>query len=228
MSSTIRSCGIVNGLVYTRSLIISLPDHEASVDVRKSLSDWKTELTSISAATKDINYMLRQMNHFERAITLNIERLGVQLGCESVQDGLPRALADAQKDFLTISARLRPYRDRVYDLSSIANEVAGLRASFKSIQDGEQGLRLSLFAAIIFPLTLVASMLSMGDGYLPGQHNFWVFWAASVPLALVIGIWLMFGHWPERQARRLWGQIQQRSLQSARGRERQSINGTQV
>lgn len=138
--------------------------------------------------------MLRQINHFERAITLNIERLGVQLGCEGVKKELSRALADAQMDFLAIAARLRPFQERMSDLTSLANDIAGLRASFKSIQDGEQGLRLSLFAAVIFPLTLVASMLSMGEDFLPGKSSFWVFWAASVPLAIAIGFWLIYGN----------------------------------
>lgn len=134
------------------------------------------------------------MAHFERAITLNIERLGVQIGCESIDNGLPKALADAQKDFLAIAQRLRPLRERVDDLSSIASNVTSLRAAFKGLQDGEQGLWLNIFAAIIFPLTLVASMFSMADGYLPGQANFWVFWAASVPLAMVIAGVLVSSH----------------------------------
>lgn len=153
-------------------------DHEAKMDISSTPIDWKQELGDISVATKDIQYMQRQMNHFERAITLNIERLGVQLGGEAVDKDLPLTLRDAQGDFMTLAARLKPYRDRVADLSNIANSVAGLRASFKSIKDGEQGLRLSLFASIIFPLTLVASMLSMGEDYLPGKRNFWVRFAA--------------------------------------------------
>lgn len=172
-------------------------DYEARIDSRATLDDWKRELMKITDSTKDINYMRRQLNHFERAILLNLERLGVQIGAEAINDDFPLALRDAQRDLLTISARLRPFRERADDLSSIANEVAGLRASFKSIQDGELGLRLSLFAAIIFPLTLVASLFSMSDGYRPGQGNFWVFWASSVPLALVLGMGLMFGRRPE-------------------------------
>ncbi|CAK3815481.1 hypothetical protein FKW77_001366 [Lecanosticta acicola] len=169
-------------------------DHDATMDPRASLQDWKTELQSISQVTKDINYTRRQMAQFERAITLNIERLGVQLGCEAIDTSLPLSLADAQKDFLAILRRLRPLRERVDDLSNIASNVTSLRAAFKGLQDGEQGLKLNLFAAIIFPLTLVASMFSMAEGYLPGQRNFWVFWAASIPLAFVVGFGLLYSH----------------------------------
>lgn len=57
----------------------------------------------------------------------------MQLGDEAVDNTLLRALADAQKDFLTISSRLRPFRERVDDLTTIANEIASLHAAYKSI-----------------------------------------------------------------------------------------------
>lgn len=179
-------------------------DHEAVVDTRPSLNEWRADLVKISFATKDINYMRRQLSRFDRSLTLNMERVGVKIH-QTIDDTLPPALRDAQEDFLTIASRLGPLRERVDDLTSIANEVASLRAAFKSIQDGEQSLRLSLFAAIIFPLTLVASMLSMADSYLPGREHFWVFWAASIPLAMVIGVF-MLGRRPERQVKRIWEQ----------------------
>lgn len=146
-------------------------DHEAVFESRPSLKEWKAELAQVSLATKDINYMRRQLSRFDRALTLNMERVGVKVH-QGINEDLPPALCNAQEDFLTIASRLGPLRERVDDLTSIANEVASLRAAFKSIQDGEQSLRLSLFAAIIFPLTLIASMLSMSDTYLPGREHF--------------------------------------------------------
>lgn len=179
--------GVANGEWFS-------DDHEANFNAKSTLTSFKEDLGNISVATKDINYMRRQMSHFERVITLNMERLGMQLGDETVDRDLPRALADAQKDFLTISARLRPFRDRVDDLTTIANEIASLHAAYKSIQDGEQGLRLSLFASIIFPLTLVASIFSMSDRYRPGQAKHWVFWAASIPLTIIFATGLLYEH----------------------------------
>ncbi|EME41552.1 hypothetical protein DOTSEDRAFT_46532 [Dothistroma septosporum NZE10] len=181
------ACGVANGEWFS-------DDHEANFNATSTLNSFKEDLRNLAFATKDINYMRRQMSHFERVITLNMERLGMQLGDEAVDITLPRALADAQKDFLTIAARLRPFRERVDDLTTIANEIAGLHAAYKSIQDGEQGLRLSLFASIIFPLTLVASIFSMSDRYRPGQAKHWVFWAASIPLTIVFATGLLYEH----------------------------------
>lgn len=200
-------------------------DHCAVFDSRPSLNEWKAELNKVSLATKDINYMRRQLSRFDRALTLNMERVGVKVH-QDINEALPDALCDAQEDFLTIASRLGPLRERVDDLTSIANEVASLRAAFKSIQDGEQSLWLSIFAAGIFPLTLVASMLSMSDNYLPGHENFWVFWAASIPLALVIGLF-MLGRHPKKQSRQFWQQHISPRLASTRLNKQQRNTSAQ-
>jgi CorA-like Mg2+ transporter protein len=144
--------------------------------------------------------MRRQMNHFCVAIVLNLERLGIQLGCEKVDKGLPLALRGAQMDFLTINSRLHPLWNRVNALSAIANDLSNLRAAFKGAQNGELVLRLSLLASIVFPLTLVASMLSMGDYFTPGKKKFWIFWAGSIPAVVLFEIVLVYGTQPFRIA----------------------------
>jgi hypothetical protein len=98
----------------------------------------------------------------------NLERLGIQLGCGQVDPSFPLALRGAQKDFLTIHARMQPLRERAEALTAIANDLANLRAAFRGVHDSEFGLRLGLFAWIVFPLTLVAGIFSMNEHYLPG------------------------------------------------------------
>lgn len=149
-------------------------DHEASINAETTRQQFKKELEEITKTTKDMNYMKRQLDHFERAVTLNLERLGIVLGAEAVSDKVPQAIRDAQMDFIAIRARLQPLCERVEGLSSMANDLANLHMAFKSIKDGEFSLRLSLLGSIVFPATLVASLLSMGDGYRAGQSQFWV------------------------------------------------------
>jgi hypothetical protein len=169
-------------------------DYQATIDDNLSVQQWKADLIRVNDITKDINYIRRQMNHFWRATILNLERLGIQLGCEAVDQKLPNALKDAQKDFLTISYRMQPLRERVEALTSVANDVANLRAAFRGVHDSEFGLRISLFASIVFPLTLVASIFSMNDSYLPGPKQFWKFWAISLPFVLAFSlVWYMEG-----------------------------------
>lgn len=190
-------------------------DHEAKVDNRYSPTDWKDELIATAEATKDIQFMRRKMGHFESAMTLSLERLGVPFNTSPSTDTgspLPTALVEAQQDFLSMSQRLQPFRQRIDDLSSIATGVAGLQVAFKSIRDSEQGLWLSVFAAIIFPLTLVASIFSMSDSYLPGAGEHWVFWATSVPLAFIVSVALMYGRGSEKHAREAWHRIANRKI----------------
>jgi hypothetical protein len=173
-------------------------DFQATIDDTLSQQQWKADLLRVNLITKDINYMRRQMNHFWRAMIINLERLGIQLGCEQLTPALPRGLRGAQQDFLTIQARMQPLRERGEALSAIASDLSNLRAAFRGVHDSEFGLRLSLFASIIFPLTLVATILSMSDHYLPGADSFWKFWAISLPLVAAFCLVLVYGWRPDR------------------------------
>ncbi|QDS77149.1 hypothetical protein FKW77_001366 [Venturia effusa] len=173
-------------------------DYQATIDENLSQRQWKADLNQVNSINKDINYMRRQMNHFWRAMVLNLERLGVQLGCEQVEKNFPLAIRDAQKDFLTIHARMQPLRERGEGLAAISNDLANLRAAFRGVKDGEFGLRLSLFASIVFPLTLVAGIFSMNDVYLPGAKSFWKLWAVSLPLVAAFALVLVYGRHPFR------------------------------
>jgi Mg2+ and Co2+ transporter CorA len=70
-------------------------------------------------------------------------------------------------------------------LTVIVTDLINLYVAFKGIYDSEFNLRLGLFTSLVFPLTLVASIFGIGDDFLPGQDNFWIYWATSVPLFIV-------------------------------------------
>lgn len=178
-------------------------DYQASIDDNLSRQKWKSDLVKINNISKDINYMRRHLNHFWRAMYLNLERLGIQLGAESVDENLSMALRGAQKDFLTIHTRMQPMRDRAEALNSVSNDLANLRAAFRGVHDGEFGLRLSIFASVVFPLTLVATIFSMGDAYLPGEKQFWKLWAIGPPFCVGVALVLVYGKRPWRILRDL-------------------------
>jgi hypothetical protein len=175
-------------------------DYQAQIDDNLSRRKWKSDLININKIAKDINYMRRHLNHFWRAMYLNLERLGVQLGSEGVDPTASLALKGAQEDFLTIHTRMAPIRDRAEALNSVSNDLANLRAAFRGVHDGEFSLRLSLFASIVFPLTLVATIFSMGDEYLPGKADFWKLWAIGPPFCVTVALLLVYGKRPWRLA----------------------------
>jgi hypothetical protein len=184
-------------------------DYQAQIDDNLSRRKWKTDLLKINEIAKDINYMRRHLNHFWRAMYLNLERLGIQLGSESVDEDASLALKGAQKDFITIHTRMQPLRDRAEALDSVANDLANLRAAFRGVADGEFSLRLSLFASVVFPLTLLAGIFSMGDDYRPGRPQFWKLWAIGVPFCVTVALGLVYGKHPWTVFIDLWVYIRE-------------------
>lgn len=171
-------------------------DYQAQIDDNLRRQKWKADLLKINEIAKDINYMRRHLNHFWRAMYLNLERLGVQLGSESVDEKASRALQGAQKDFLTIHARMQPLRDRAEALNSVSNDLSNLRAAFRGVADGEFSLRLSLLASVVFPLTLLAGIFSMGDDFRPGKPQFYKLWAIGIPICVTVALCLVYGKQP--------------------------------
>jgi hypothetical protein len=45
---------------------------------------------------------------------------------------------------------------------------------------------LTLVALIFVPLSFTSGLFSMGDDYLPGRDQFWVFFAVAIPLIILI------------------------------------------
>jgi hypothetical protein len=173
-------------------------DYQAKIDDNLSLQKWKQDLKDVNSIARDINYMRRHLNHFWRAIVLNLERMGVTIGCENISEDLPLALKGAQKDFISIHNRMQPLRERAEALNSVANDLANLRAAFRGVHDGEFSVRLSLFASIVFPLTLVAGIFSMSEDYLPGTPQHWKLWAIGLPICVAVAMGLVYGKRPWR------------------------------
>jgi Mg2+ and Co2+ transporter CorA len=168
-------------------------DNPGTKPAQISTREWKEKFYKIVGITNHINYFRRQMIFFESAMTLNLERLGSFRDSHEASDiNSPRALTDAWTDFLYLAARLKPFCKRADNLSTVANDLASLWAGFKSIEDSEFGLTLSVLATIIFPFTLIAAMLSMGGDFSPGQSKFWIFFASSIPLSFVIGLYVKY------------------------------------
>ena len=187
-------------------------DNPATRPKHMSTAEWRREFYKVVEASHKINYFRRKMIYFEGNMALNLERLGLSIDCDIQNEDaskVPRAISDAQGDFKILASRLRPLRERANNLSTVANDIASLRAAFQSIEDSASGLSLSILATVIFPFTLVASMLSMADNFRPGKSQFWIFWAVSIPLTSRIILFLAVNqnreYWHDRGRRTLQG-----------------------
>jgi hypothetical protein len=201
-------------------------DYQAKIDDSLSRQKWKADLIKTSEIAKDINYMRRHLNHFWRAMYLNLERMGVQLGSEEVDKdaSISLAIKGAQKDFLTIHTRMQPLRDRAEALTTVSNDLANLRAAFRGVHDGEIGLRLSVLASIVFPFTLVATIFSMNEDYLPGKGDFWKLWSIGPPFCVTVAMGVFYGPRPWRLFLDIWEYMvfRYRAWKDARAQEKQT------
>ncbi|KAF2737893.1 hypothetical protein EJ04DRAFT_415899, partial [Polyplosphaeria fusca] len=149
----------------------------AAVDNNK----WKQEIARLYNSILVLNTFRRRLAFFED----DIDRVLEQLDANSAPDPsspAPTTLAAARKDFLALSTRIRLYKSRVDALASSTDEIVSLRSAAKGLDDGAFNLRIAVFAATVLPATLVAALLSMADGFKPGDERFWIFWAVAVPL----------------------------------------------
>ncbi len=193
-------------------------DNPATRPKHMNNAEWRSEFYKVVKASHKINYFRRKVIYFESNMALNLERLGTSLDCDYQAEGLPRVITDAQKDFKVLASRLRPLRERANNLSNVANDIASLRAAFQGIEDSASGLSLSILATVIFPFTLVASMLSMADQFKPGESQFWIFFAVSIPLTAVIVLFMVVSrnreYWQDRGVQAVRNVTQKRNARA--------------
>jgi hypothetical protein len=46
--------------------------------------------------------------------------------------------------------------------------------------------KITLLASVFFPISITASIFSMGGEYLPGSRLFWVYWVVTLPLCILV------------------------------------------
>ncbi|KAF2465899.1 uncharacterized protein BDR25DRAFT_80860 [Lindgomyces ingoldianus] len=154
---------------------------------------WKKEISRLYVAIYSLNVFRRRLAYFEDDVELNLERLGCKpdgtlYSPFADAQNLPLALQDAMMDFSAIAGRVKLYKDRADALASTADEIVNLRGAAKSLDDGAFNLRLAVLAAVVFPPTLIAALFGMSDGFKPGDGQFWIFWAVSIPSVIFMVI----------------------------------------
>ncbi|KAK6860528.1 hypothetical protein PG995_004164 [Apiospora arundinis] len=111
-----------------------------------------------------------------------------------------RSWADSTADFQYLLRRYREIgrrtqglADAISALGSLAGNRAMSRSADLSLQEAARAGRearsmktLTTLGLFFLPLSLSASVFSMADSYLPGNSMFWVYFAVSLPLVLVV------------------------------------------
>ncbi|KAI1735869.1 hypothetical protein F4680DRAFT_452531 [Xylaria scruposa] len=85
-------------------------------------------------------------------------------------------------DLTHIEMQIKSYANALESL----NTLVQLANSHRSMSEASDVRRLTYIAVVFIPLSFVAALFSMGDNFLPGRDNFWLYWATSIPITLVV------------------------------------------
>ena len=105
--------------------------------------------------------------------------------------------------------------DHAQSLDALNPTILGLvqlQDMRRSILQAEDVRRLTYIALIFIPLSYVATLFSMTEKYGPGSRGFWIYWASSLPTAVVV-LGLSFG---ARECRELLKSILSRFMGQSR------------
>jgi hypothetical protein len=77
-------------------------------------------------------------------------------------------------------------QDMFQDLTNSYTQVIALREAQASNQQAKSVRWLTVLGTFFVPMSVVAGILSMGGDFLPGQSQFWVYFAVVGPMLMVI------------------------------------------
>lgn len=120
-----------------------------------------------------------QMHHWADRNLLALDTSNAQ---PKQSSSTPTTTSRTDQDWLFIKKRLELYETHSRDTLASALGLLSLVESHKSVEEAESARILALLGTVYLPLSLTAGVLSMGGTFLPGQSQFWIFFAVAGPL----------------------------------------------
>lgn len=129
-----------------------------------------------------IYHWKRRCSEFSDWMSNNLMELNIPLFALEFLGG--KEHKDTQ-DWIYVHKRLQMWMSRSQDLVQSALGLLSRVESQRSLGEAKNTRLLTILGTIFLPLSLVASILSMGGDFLPGQPQFWVYFSISLPLLLM-------------------------------------------
>ncbi|TLD04342.1 uncharacterized protein PgNI_12017 [Pyricularia grisea] len=89
------------------------------------------------------------------------------------------------KDIEHVQSELQDFAQSLEQMIPVATSMVQILDARYSVVHAANSTRLAYVALIFVPLSWVASLFSMSEGYGPGGELFWMYFAIAVPLVLV-------------------------------------------
>ncbi|KAH6963268.1 hypothetical protein DER45DRAFT_582771 [Fusarium avenaceum] len=157
--------------------------------VRIILNEWNMYTSLVSRYSKlhnedviDLQRWRRRSQQSQHKLTALSDFINFQL------DGEPkeRRWTQVLQDIRYLQRQIEIYSMSLEQMLAVATSMVQILDSRRSITEALHIKRLTYVALVFIPLSWVASLFSMGEGFLPGQQFFWVYFSIGVPLVVLV------------------------------------------
>ncbi|KAJ5211414.1 hypothetical protein N7491_011232 [Penicillium cf. griseofulvum] len=176
----------------------------AYYSMRINISEWMLYIQVMARYLSYYEYSLRNINSAidgERGDMIDLQKwrhrsLQSQLKLRSARHFVHYWLAQGHnsnsgdiwplivKDFDLLISQIEQYGQSLERIIPIVTSMVQLSDAQRSISESVNVRRLTYVALVFIPLSWVAAIFSMADGYAPGQSKFWVYFVIAVPLCM--------------------------------------------
>jgi Mg2+ and Co2+ transporter CorA len=169
--------------------------------VRIILNEWNIYTSLVSRYSKYYEYSISDITHTlhnddiidlqrwrrrsqrsQHKLTALSDFISFQLDEEPKQKRWTQVLQDIRY----LQRQIEIYSMSLEQMLTVATSMVQIFDSRRSITEALHIKRLTYVALVFIPLSWVASLFSMGEGFLPGQQFFWVYFSISLPLVVLV------------------------------------------
>lgn len=169
--------------------------------VRIILNEWNMYTGLVSRYSKYYEYSINDItNRFHNEDIIDLQRwrrrsqqsqhkltaLSDFISFQLDQEPKQKRWTQVLQDIRYLQRQIEIYSMSLEQMLTVATSMVQILDSRRSITEALHIKRLTYVALVFIPLSWVASLFSMGEGFLPGQEFFWVYFSISVPLVLLV------------------------------------------
>ncbi|MCJ1469185.1 hypothetical protein MMC07_007818 [Pseudocyphellaria aurata] len=184
--------------------------HQANIEKLQFSFSRRPDLTAFAIAAveeqwSDIQALERRLNEYQDDIEAIMLQLRIPFGQPVLAATGRWEQSDVDYQFLhlricEITRRADGLNSAICALADLTNSRQAFRAQDIGHQAAERSLReaksvktLTILGVVFIPLSFVAALFSMSDPYRPGGREFWMYFAAALPLTslTLLGFWVL-------------------------------------
>jgi hypothetical protein len=137
----------------------------------------------VERAWSDLQSFLRRLDDHHLKVGLAISAMRLPHGNTPVGAA---GWANTAIDFEYVENQLERLKLRADGLLNSFTSLQSIIGNRQSLEEARSVRILTILGMTFLPLSLVASLLSMGGQFIAGKSEFWVYWAAAIPSVILV------------------------------------------